>query len=97
MKANDKGRSECVRKNSPLHRLPSSFTFIEPLFTVHPSSPLTRRSCRARALYKSRWAIEAFFKQLKQGLAVSDFLGQNKNAIQWQVWMAILVYILLRY
>jgi len=48
-------------------------------------------------LYKSRWAIEAFFKQLKQTLQLCDFLGHNKNAIQWQVWMALLAYVLLRY
>ena len=48
-------------------------------------------------LYKHRWAIEAFFKQLKQTLQLGSFLGHNKNAIQWQVWMALLVYILLRF
>lgn len=48
-------------------------------------------------LYKRRWAIEAFFKQLKQTLQLCDFLGHSKNAIQWQVWMALLTYLLLRY
>jgi hypothetical protein len=48
-------------------------------------------------LYKHRWAIEAFFKQLKQTLQLGSFLGHNKNAIQWQVWMALLVYVLLRF
>ncbi len=48
-------------------------------------------------LYKSRWGIEVFFKQLKQTLQLYDFLGHNRNAIQWQVWMALLVYVLLRY
>lgn len=48
-------------------------------------------------LYKRRWAIEAFFKQIKQTLQLCDFLGHTKNAIQWQVWMALLTYVLLRY
>lgn len=48
-------------------------------------------------LYKRRWAIEAFFKQLKQTLQLCDFLGHSKNAIQWQVWTALLAYVLLRY
>jgi hypothetical protein len=48
-------------------------------------------------LYKCRWGIEVFFKQLKQTLQLCDFLGHNKNAIQWQVWMALLAYVLLRY
>jgi len=48
-------------------------------------------------LYKHRWGIEAFFKQIKQTLQLCDFLGHSKNAIQWQVWTALLVYVLLRY
>lgn len=48
-------------------------------------------------LYKSRWAIETFFKEIKQTLQLSDFLGHNKNAVQWQVWTALIAYILLRY
>jgi len=48
-------------------------------------------------LYKHRWGIEAFFKQIKQTLQLCDFLGHNKNAIQWQVWMGLLVYVLLRF
>lgn len=48
-------------------------------------------------LYKSRWTIEAFFKQIKQTLQLCDFLGHSKNAIQWQIWMGLLTYLLLRF
>ena len=48
-------------------------------------------------LYKSRWAIEVFFKQIKQTLQLCDFLGHSRNAIQWQLWMALLLYVLLRF
>ena len=48
-------------------------------------------------LYKSRWAIEVFFKQLKQTLQLKDFLGNSENAVRWQLWMAMLAYILLRF
>lgn len=48
-------------------------------------------------LYKSRWDIELFFKQLKQTLKLSDFLGYSENAVQWQVWMALLCYVVLRF
>ena len=48
-------------------------------------------------LYKSRWGIEAFFKQIKQTLQLCDFLGHSKNAIQWQIWMGLLAYLLLRF
>ena len=48
-------------------------------------------------LYRCRWDIEVFFKQIKQTLQLADFLGHNANAVRWQVWMALLVYVLLRY
>ena len=49
------------------------------------------------ALYRSRWQIESFFKQLKQTLQIADFLGNSENAVQWQLWTALLTYVLLRY
>lgn len=49
------------------------------------------------ALYQARWGIEVFFKQIKQTLKVCDFLGHNKEAIRWQLWSALLLYVLLRY
>jgi hypothetical protein len=49
------------------------------------------------ALYKARWEIEVFFKQIKQTLQLTDFLGNSANAVRWQVWMALLLYVLLRY
>ncbi|HLP07244.1 MAG TPA: IS4 family transposase [Opitutaceae bacterium] len=48
-------------------------------------------------LYRCRWQIEAFFKQIKQTLQLADFLGHSANAVRWQVWMALLVYVLLRF
>jgi hypothetical protein len=48
-------------------------------------------------LYRSRWSIEVFFKQIKQTLQLSDFLGHSANAVRWQIWTALLVYLLLRY
>jgi len=48
-------------------------------------------------LYRCRWQIEVFFKQIKQTLQLADFLGHNANEVRWQVWMALLVYVLLRY
>jgi hypothetical protein len=48
-------------------------------------------------LYKARWDIELFFRQLKQTLKLSDFLGYSENAVQWQIWMALLTYVILRF
>jgi len=48
-------------------------------------------------LYRCRWGVEVFFKQIKQTLQLSDFLGHSRDAILWQAWMALLAYILIRY
>jgi hypothetical protein len=48
-------------------------------------------------LYKARWNVEVFFKQIKQTLNLGDFLGYSRNAIEWQIWTALLMYILLRF
>jgi hypothetical protein len=48
-------------------------------------------------LYRCRWQVEVFFKQLKQTLQLADFLGHNENAVRWQVWTALLLYVLLRF
>lgn len=48
-------------------------------------------------LYLCRWGIEVFFKQIKQTLQLADFLGHSENAIRWQIWTALLTYVLLRF
>lgn len=48
-------------------------------------------------LYRARWDIEVFFKEIKQTLQLADFLGQSANAVRWQVWIGLLVHLLLRY
>jgi len=48
-------------------------------------------------LYKARWNIEVFFKQIKQTLKLSGFLGHSRRAIEWQIWTALIMYLLLRF
>ena len=54
-------------------------------------------AARVCDLYKSRWQIEVFFKQIKQTLQLEDFMGNSANAVRWQVWTALLMYVLLRF
>jgi hypothetical protein len=61
------------------------------------TNPLTWSPESVVALYRCRWRIEVFFKQIKQTLQLADFLGTSANAVRWQVWTALLVYLLLRY
>ena len=39
--------------------------------------------------YKNRWAIEVFFKWLKQNLRIEDFFGRSANAVSIQVYTAV--------
>lgn len=48
-------------------------------------------------LYRARWQIEVFFKQLKQTVQLVDFLGNSANAVKWQVWTALLTHLLMRF
>lgn len=48
-------------------------------------------------LYRCRWDIEVFFKEIKQTLQLADFLGQSANAVRWQIWTGMLVHLILRY
>lgn len=45
-------------------------------------------------LYKSRWAIELFFKWIKQHLRIKRFYGTSENAVKSQIWIAVSVYVL---
>ena len=47
-------------------------------------------------LYRCRWGIETFFKEIKQTLQIRTFVGFNRNAIEWQIWSALLTYLLMR-
>jgi Transposase DDE domain len=49
------------------------------------------------AIYKERWQIELFFKALKQTLKVKSFVGTSENAVQIQIWTALIAMLLLKY
>ena len=45
-------------------------------------------------LYRKRWQIELFFKWIKQHLHIKAFFGTTPNAVQTQLWIAVIVYVL---
>jgi hypothetical protein len=48
-------------------------------------------------IYKERWAIELFFKAIKQGLKIKTFVGTTENAVQTQIWTALIAMLLVKY
>ena len=49
------------------------------------------------AVPRQSFTRQVFFKQIKQTLQICDFLGHSKQAIRWQLWSALLLYVLLRF
>ena len=47
-------------------------------------------------LYKRRWAIELFFRWVKQTLGIKHLLGRSENAVRIQIAVALIAYLLIR-
>ncbi len=48
-------------------------------------------------LYKARWAVEVFFKHLKQLFRVKTFVGTSPNAVRIQMWCSMIAILLVNY
>lgn len=60
------------------------------------SNDLDASADELAALYKRRWAIELFFRWMKQTLKITRFLGTSENAIRTQAAIALITFLLLR-
>ncbi len=47
-------------------------------------------------LYKSRWQIEIFFREIKQLLHIKSFIGTSENAVMIQIWTALITILILK-
>lgn len=47
-------------------------------------------------LYRRRWAIELFFRWVKQALKITRFVGVSENAVRIQIAVALIAFLLLR-
>ena len=47
-------------------------------------------------LYRRRWAIELFFRWVKQTLKIGHFFGTSENAVRIQIAVALIAFVLLR-
>lgn len=58
---------------------------------------LTFGASTIAAIYRDRWAIETFFRTLKQNLKVKTFVGTSANALRIQIWTALIAILLVKY
>jgi Transposase DDE domain/Domain of unknown function (DUF4372) len=59
-----------------------TYTFVSNLFEVAATT--------IAKLYKNRWEIEPFFKQLKQNFELKGFYSDSREGIKTQIWIALI-------
>lgn len=47
-------------------------------------------------LYKARWQVEIFFRDIKQQLHIKSFIGTSENAVMIQIWTALITILILK-
>ena len=60
------------------------------------TNDLTASAQQIADLYKRRWAIELFFRWVKQTLKIGHFFGTSENAVRIQIMAALIAFVLLR-
>jgi hypothetical protein len=60
------------------------------------SNDLDAPATEIAALYKRRWAIELFFRWVKQTLKIRHFYGTSENAVRIQIAVALITFLLLK-
>lgn len=61
------------------------------------TNDFTLAASTVAALYKARWKIEIFFRNLKQNFHIKSFVGTSRNAVEIQIWTALVTMLLLSY
>lgn len=67
----------------------------KPTPLVLATNDLTSSAAEIAQRYKERWAIELFFKWIKQHLNIKKFLGRSENAVRIQILTALISYLLI--
>src|SRR5271155_148259 len=84
-----------TKQDYPQHLRRVSFRDPETgLHLVFLTNNFTLSATMIAALYKKRWAVELFFKWIKQNLRIKHFYGTSENAVKTQIWIAVCVYVL---
>ena len=67
----------------------------KPTPLILATNDLTSSAAEIAQRYKERWAIELFFKWIKQHLNIKKFLGRSENAVRIQILTALISYLLI--
>jgi len=58
------------------------------------TNDFTRTAAQIAQDYRTRWAIELWFKWIKQRLKIKAFLGRSENAVRIQIAIALITFLL---
>jgi IS4 transposase len=47
-------------------------------------------------LYKARWEVEIFFRDIRQQLYIKSFAGTSHNAVMRKIWTALITILILK-
>ena len=84
-----------VKKTLQLRRIAYYSKKHETTF-VYWTNNQTLAAMQVVEIYTYRWKIETFFKKLKQNFTLNYFLGDNENAIEIQIWCALISLVLVQ-
>jgi IS4 transposase len=85
---------------TPMKRMANVLRLIETVDSMgNPIRIITNRfdlkSEEIGEMYRSRWAIELFFKWIKQHVKIKKFYGTTERAVENQIYLALIAYCLL--
>jgi IS4 transposase len=88
------GKDGLTRMHHPLRIIETTDTEGNPVVILSNNFTLTAKEIGD--IYRYRWQIELFFKWIKQHLHVKHFYGLSQQAVEMQLYVALITYCLLK-
>lgn len=87
------GKDKTTKMEHPLRLIETKDSENNPIIIVTNDFELEAEAIGE--IYRCRWQIELFFKWLKQHLKIKHFYGLSKEAVENQIYIALITYCLL--
>jgi hypothetical protein len=87
------GKDGVTKMEHPLRLITTEDTQGQPVVIVTNDFKLTAEELSE--IYRNRWQIELFFKWIKQHLQVKHFYGKSEQAVENQLFIALITYCLM--
>jgi len=88
------GKDGFTKMNHPLRYIETEDTEGNPVVIITNNFKLSGEEIAD--IYRYRWQIELFFKWIKQHLHIKHFYGLSQQAVEMQIYIALIAYCLLK-